>query len=126
MRANRWVFIFGIFVVVLCLTFTKQPTQAQQLKEILEDLAQSAAPPPPPPPPPMRDEYRERRMPPAPYPDRRDEHWEGIRAQMFRFKEGCDRGDRRSCVQFGILIGQNQERRAAWRREHPELFWYER
>jgi hypothetical protein len=37
----------------------------------------------------MRDEYRERRMPPAPYPDRR------------------------SCVQFGILIGQNLDNAAS-------------
>jgi hypothetical protein len=87
MRANRWVFLFGIFVVVSCLTFTEQPTQAQQLKDIIEDLTRPAAPPPPPP---MREEYRERR----------DEHWERIREQMFRLKEGCEDGDRRSCVRY--------------------------
>ena len=27
---------------------------------------------------------------------------------------------------LGILIGENRERRAAWRREHPEVFFYER
>jgi hypothetical protein len=122
MRANRWVFLCGISVVVSCLTFTVQPTQAQQIKEILEDLTRPA---PPPPPPPGREEYRER-MPPAPYSGRRDEHWERVREQMFRLKEGCEDGDRRSCVRYGILIGQNQERRANWQREHPELFWYER
>jgi len=25
-----------------------------------------------------------------------------------------------------IIIGENRERRAAWRREHPEVFFYER
>ena len=33
---------------------------------------------------------------------------------------------RRACVRLGILIGENRERRAAWRREHPEVFFYER
>jgi len=30
------------------------------------------------------------------------------------------------CVRLGILIGENRERRAAWRREHPDAFFYER
>jgi hypothetical protein len=29
-------------------------------------------------------------------------------------------------VHLGILIGENRERRAAWWREHPEAFFYER
>jgi len=67
-----------------------------------------AAPPPPPPPPVRaiaRDELRER---------------------MLRFREDCEAGDTRSCVRLGILIGENRERRAQWRREHPEVFFYER
>jgi hypothetical protein len=125
MRANSWVFLFGSFVLVLSCAFAVQATQAQPMKEILEDLTRPAPSPSPPLPYPRREEYREP-MPPAPYPGRRDEHWERIREQMFQFKEGCEHGDRRSCVQYGILIGQNQERRADWQREHPELFWYER
>jgi hypothetical protein len=35
-------------------------------------------------------------------------------------------GDRRACVRLGIIIGENRERRASWRREHPEVFFYER
>jgi hypothetical protein len=62
------------------------------------------APPPPPPARVMRDELGER---------------------MLRLREGCEDGDRRACVRLGIIIGENRERRAAWRREHPEVFFYE-
>ena len=41
---------------------------------------------------------------------------------MADFRQGCEEGDRRSCVRLGILIGENRERRAQWAREHPE-FW---
>ncbi len=66
-----------------------------------------AAVPPPPPPPRVvaRDELQER---------------------MLDLRAGCDDGDRRACVRLGILIGENRARRAAWRREHPEVFFYER
>jgi len=40
--------------------------------------------------------------------------------------EAGEDGDRRACVRLGILIGENRERRAAWRREHPDAFFYER
>jgi hypothetical protein len=33
------------------------------------------------------------------------------------------RGDE---LRLGIIIGENRERRAQWRREHPEVFFYER
>jgi hypothetical protein len=46
--------------------------------------------------------------------------------RMLLLREGCEDGDRRACVRLGILIGENRERRAAWRREHPEVFFYER
>jgi hypothetical protein len=60
----------------------------------------------------------------APPPRRvvRDE----LRERMFRLREECEEGDRRACVRLGIVIGENRERRAAWRRENPELFFYER
>jgi hypothetical protein len=61
--------------------------------------------PPPPPPVMVRDELRDR---------------------MLEYRQGCDEGDRRACVRLGILIGEHRERRAAWRREHPEVFFYER
>ena len=59
-----------------------------------------------------REEFRERR----------DE----VREIMFRLHRACDEGDRRACIQFGMIIGENREHRAEWRREHPELFGWER
>jgi hypothetical protein len=47
-------------------------------------------------------------------------------ARMVLLREGCEDGDRRACVRLGIIIGENRERRAAWRHEHPEVFFYER
>ncbi len=38
----------------------------------------------------------------------------------------CDRGDRRACVRFGVMIGENRDRHAEWRHTHPEYFWWER
>jgi hypothetical protein len=46
--------------------------------------------------------------------------------RMLMLRQECDEGDRRACVRLGIVIGENRERRAAWRREHPEVFFYER
>lgn len=46
--------------------------------------------------------------------------------RMLRLRERCDEGDRRACVRLGIIIGENREHRAAWRHEHPEVFFYER
>jgi hypothetical protein len=61
---------------------------------------------------------------PAPPPRRivRDE----LRDRMLELRERCEDGDRRACVRLGIIIGENRERRAAWRRENPEVFFYER
>jgi hypothetical protein len=47
-------------------------------------------------------------------------------AEILGFHQLCDKGDRKACVRFGILIGQNQERHAEWRRLHPEWWWWER
>jgi hypothetical protein len=49
-----------------------------------------------------------------------------LRSRMFQLREACEDGDRRACVRFGVIIGENRERRAQWRRENPELFSYER
>ena len=57
--------------------------------------------------------------PPPPAPMVRDE----LRDRMLQLREGCEDGDRRACVRLGIIIGENRERRAAWRREHPEIFF---
>ena len=51
---------------------------------------------------------------------------DSLRDQMLQLREECEDGERRACVRLGIIIGENRERRAAWRREHPEVFFYER
>jgi hypothetical protein len=38
----------------------------------------------------------------------------------------CDRGDKRACIRFGILIGENRQRHADKRRLHPDWWWWER
>jgi hypothetical protein len=67
------------------------------------------APPPPPPPAARRAAVRDE-----------------LRERMLQLREACEDGDLRSCVRLGILIGENRERRAQWRRENPEVFFYER
>ena len=68
---------------------------------------------PPPPPPPREIERRE--------PVRDD-----LRERLFRLREECEDGNRRACVRYGIIIGENRGRREEWRRERPDLFFYER
>lgn len=71
-----------------------------------------------PPPPPVAA------VPPPPPP--RVVAYDELQERMLQLRAGCDDGDRRACVRLGILIGENRARRAAWRREHPEVFFYER
>jgi hypothetical protein len=56
----------------------------------------------------------------------RREHLKRPSDRMLQLRERCEDGDRRACVRLGIIIGENRERRAAWRREHPDVFFYER
>lgn len=51
---------------------------------------------------------------------------EDPRRRMFELRERCEDGDRRACVRFGIVIGENRERNAQWRRESPEFYWWDR
>jgi hypothetical protein len=54
-------------------------------------------------------------------------HAQGARdAEILGFHQLCGHGDRRACVRFGMLLQQNQDRRIAWRRLHPEWFWWDR
>ena len=39
-----------------------------------------------------------------------------------RLRRACDDGSRDSCIRFGIIIGQNREREAQWRRDSPDMF----
>ena len=47
-------------------------------------------------------------------------------AEMIGFHQLCNKGDRKACIRFGIMIGENRERHAEWRRSHPEFWWWER
>ncbi len=49
-----------------------------------------------------------------------------IEFEAHRLHVECDRGDRRACVRFGILLGENRDRHEEWRHSHPEFFWFER
>jgi hypothetical protein len=126
-RWQRWLWGLGMAVIV---SIGPNPASAQ-VRELLQELVR---PPPPPEDEPVQPpEYQERVAPapddqftPPPRPDRGAGGWEGMREEMFQLREGCQQGDRRSCVRLGIIIGENRQRRAQWRREHPELFWYER
>jgi len=48
-----------------------------------------------------------------------------VQAELLGFHQLCDRGDRKACVKFGMILGRMQERHAEWRRLHPEWFWWE-
>jgi hypothetical protein len=61
----------------------------------------------------------------APSPSE-DHRWIELRERMFELRSACEEDDRRACVRLGIIIGENRARRAAWRRESPDLFWWER
>ena len=43
-------------------------------------------------------------------------------SNMSRLKAACDDGDTGSCIKFGIIIGEHKERKAEWRRNHPDMF----
>jgi len=47
-------------------------------------------------------------------------------AELIGFHQLCEKGDRRACVRFGIMIGENRGRHEEWRRLHREWFWWER
>jgi hypothetical protein len=47
-------------------------------------------------------------------------------AEMLGFHQLCNKGDRKACIRFGIMIGENRERHVEWRRAHPEFWWWER
>jgi hypothetical protein len=48
-----------------------------------------------------------------------------LRDRMFELRGACEAGDRGACVRLGIIIGENRARRAAWRRDYPDVFFYE-
>ena len=49
-----------------------------------------------------------------------------VEAEIIGFHQLCEKGDRKACIRFGILIGRNEQRNADWRRAHADWFWFER
>jgi hypothetical protein len=49
-----------------------------------------------------------------------------VEAEIIGFHQLYEKGDRKACIRFGILIGRNEQRGADWRRAHGEWFWWER
>ncbi len=47
-------------------------------------------------------------------------------AELVGFHQLCEKGDRKACIRFGIMLGENRERHAEWRKIHAEWFWWER
>ena len=47
-------------------------------------------------------------------------------AELIGLHQLCDRGDRKACVRFGMLLGESRERHVEWRRLHPDWWWWER
>jgi hypothetical protein len=51
---------------------------------------------------------------------------DAIEAEMIGYHQLCQKGDRRACIRFGILIGRNEQRHADWHRIHSDWWWWER
>ncbi len=50
---------------------------------------------------------------------------DGREAQMIGFRDFCEHGDKKACVKFGMMLQQNSDRHAEWRRSHPDWFFFE-
>ena len=51
---------------------------------------------------------------------------DAMEAEMIGYHQLCQKGDRKACIRFGILIGRNEQRHADWRRAHADWWWWER
>jgi len=51
---------------------------------------------------------------------------DAMEAEMIGYHQLCQKGDRKACIRFGILIGRNGQRHADWRRAHADWWWWER
>jgi hypothetical protein len=47
-------------------------------------------------------------------------------AELIGFHQLCNKGDRKACIRFGIMLGENRERHAEWRKLHADWWWWER
>jgi hypothetical protein len=50
---------------------------------------------------------------------------DAVEAEMVGYHQLCQKGDRKACIRFGILIGRNEQRHADWRRAHADWWWWE-
>ena len=50
---------------------------------------------------------------------------DAVEAEMVGYHQLCQKGDRKACVRFGILIGRNEQRHADWRHAHADWWWFE-
>jgi len=52
---------------------------------------------------------------------------DAVEAEMVGYHQLCQKGDRKACIRFGILIGRNEQRYADWRRAaRADWWWWER
>jgi hypothetical protein len=116
MRSFTWVGVFSL----LCVTAIADTVQAQGVTIGPGGVRVEPLPPERPDAAPLPPRERDWRL------ERRGERRDELRERMLELRAACEDGDRRSCIRFGIIIGENRERRAQWRRENPDLFWWER
>jgi hypothetical protein len=50
---------------------------------------------------------------------------DAVEAEIVGYHQLCQKGDRKACIRFGILIGRNEQRHADWRRAHADWWWWE-
>ena len=55
----------------------------------------------------------------------RAEDWTAREAELVGLHQLCDKGDRKACIRFGMMLGEGKVRHADWRRSHPEFWWWE-
>ena len=51
-----------------------------------------------------------------------------VEAQLLAYRDLCRtnrEGHRVACIRYGILLEKNRARHEAWRRLHPDWFWWE-
>jgi hypothetical protein len=51
--------------------------------------------------------------------------WKAREAELVGLHDLCNKGDRKACIRFGMLLGEAKERHADWRKLHAEWWWWE-
>jgi len=51
--------------------------------------------------------------------------WTAREAELVGLHQLCDKGDRKACVRFGMMLGEAKERHSEWRKAHAEWWWWE-